>query len=59
MVRNRAEIVLFDRLPGYSLLRSLTRRLAGRGEDLISRWGSGSNELVAAMRREGGLREVS
>ena len=32
-VRERLEIVFFERLPGYGLLRSLTQRLAGdRGE---------------------------
>ncbi len=28
-VRERMEIVFFERLPGYSLLRSLTQRMAG------------------------------
>ena len=113
--RERLEMVFFERLPGYGLLRSLTQRLAGDSEghtwmpalvDLedglvpafiieelddgrftvfvpsvptplagavyvfprervhlvdvpftqairsISRWGSGSKDLVAAMRRE-------
>jgi uncharacterized membrane protein len=113
--RERMEMVFFERLPGYGLLRSLTQRLAGDSEghtwqpalvDLedalvpafiieeladgrftvfvpsvptplagavyvfprervhlvevpftqaiqsISRWGSGSKDLVAAMRRE-------
>jgi len=31
-VRERLERVLFERLPGYSLLRSLTQRMAGDGE---------------------------
>ncbi len=115
-VRERVERTLFGRLPGYSVLRSLTHRLAGTSdgtawqpamveledalvpsfviEDLadgrctvfvpsvptpfagavyvlsrervhivdvpftqaissISRWGAGSRELVAAMRKEG------
>ena len=32
-VRERLEKVLFERLPGYSLLRSLTQRMAGAGEE--------------------------
>ncbi len=31
--RERLERVLFERLPGYSLLRSLTQRMAGDGEE--------------------------
>jgi uncharacterized membrane protein len=31
-VRERMEMVFFERLPGYGLLRSLTQRLAGDGE---------------------------
>lgn len=113
--RERMEVALFGRLPGYGLLRSLTQRLAGDSEEStwmpalidieealvpgfiiealddgrftvfvpsvptplagavyvlspervhildipftqavksISRWGSGSRELVAAMRKE-------
>jgi uncharacterized membrane protein len=113
--RERMEVALFGRLPGYALLRSLTQRLAGDSEEStwmpalieieealvpgfiievlddgrftvfvpsvptplagavyvmspervhildipftqavksISRWGSGSGELVAAMRKE-------
>jgi uncharacterized membrane protein len=113
--RERMEVALFGRLPGYALLRSLTQRLAGDSEEStwmpalidieealvpgfiievlddgrftvfvpsvptplagavyvmrpervhildipftqavksISRWGSGSRELVAAMRKE-------
>lgn len=113
-VRERMEMVFFERLPGYGLLRSLTQRLAGDSEEgawtaalveieealvpafiietlddgrftvfvpsvptpfagavyiltadrvhiidvpfthavrTISRWGSGSKELVAAMQR--------
>ena len=115
-VRERVEKVFFERLPGYALLRSLTQRLAGQGEEqawqpalaeiedalvpafiieelddgrytifvpsvptpfagavyvlrrervhileipftqavsAISRWGSGSRDLVAAMRMTG------
>jgi len=114
-VRERMEIVFFERLPGYGLLRSLTQRLAGNTDEeawkpalveieealvpafiiealddgrftvfvpsvptplagavyvlrpervhildipftqaisSISRWGSGSRDLVAAMRKE-------
>ncbi len=32
-VRERIERVFFDRLPGYGLLRSLTQRLAGDGDE--------------------------
>ena len=32
-IRERMERVFFERLPGYSLLRSLTQRLAGDGEE--------------------------
>ena len=32
-VRERLERVFFERLPGYGLLRSLTQRLAGDGEE--------------------------
>jgi uncharacterized membrane protein len=31
-VRERMEVVFFERLPGYGLLRSLTQRLAGDSE---------------------------
>lgn len=31
--RERMEMVFFERLPGYGLLRSLTQRLAGDGEE--------------------------
>ena len=117
--RERLERTLVERLPGYALFRSLTQRLAGRGEanvwkpalaviedalvpafiveecedgrftvfvpsvptplagavyilsrdrvhplDIsftqaiksVSRWGSGSKELVAAMKTENGLK---
>ena len=116
-LRERIEKVFFERLPGYGLLRSLTQRLAGEGEEqtwqpalaeiedalvpafiieelddgrftvfvpsvptpfagavyvlaaervhildipftkaisAVSRWGSGSKDLVAAMRVPGG-----
>jgi len=118
-IRERIEKTLFERLPGYALLRSLTQRLAGQGEEnvwkpalveiedalvpafiieeledgrftifvpsvptpfagavyilspervhpldipftqavqSVSRWGSGSKELVAAMKTEGALK---
>ena len=32
-VRERVEMVFFERLPGYGLLRSLTQRLAGDSEE--------------------------
>ena len=32
-VRERMEMVFFDRLPGYSLLRSLTQRMAGDSDE--------------------------
>jgi uncharacterized membrane protein len=32
-VRERIEVVFFERLPGYGLLRSLTQRLAGEGDE--------------------------
>lgn len=118
-IRERIEKTLFERLPGYALLRSLTQRLAGQGEEnvwkpalaeiedalvpafiieeledgrftifvpsvptpfagavyilsrervhpldipftqaiqSVSRWGSGSKELVAAMKTESNLK---
>ena len=118
-IRERIEKTLFERLPGYALLRSLTQRLAGQGEEnvwkpalveiedalvpafiieeledgrftifvpsvptpfagavyilspervhpldipftqavqSVSRWGSGSKDLVAAMKTEGALK---
>ena len=118
-IRERIEKTLFERLPGYALLRSLTQRLAGQGEEnvwkpalveiedalvpafiieeledgrftifvpsvptpfagavyilspervhpldipftqavqSVSRWGSGSKDLVAAMETEGALK---
>jgi uncharacterized membrane protein len=117
-VRERLEVAFFERLPGYGVLRSLTQRLAGNGDEdawrpalveledalvpafvieeladgrftifvpsvptpfagavyvlarervhildvpvtqavsSISRWGSGSKDLVAAMRKDNGL----
>ena len=34
-IRERTEKTLFERLPGYALLRSLTQRLAGQGEENV------------------------
>src|SRR5262245_5853308 len=34
-LRERLETALFDRLPGYALVRSLTQRLAGQGEEHV------------------------
>jgi uncharacterized membrane protein len=34
-LRERIEKSLFERLPGYALLRSLTQRLAGREEENV------------------------
>ena len=34
-IRERIEKTLFERLPGYALLRSLTQRLAGQGEENV------------------------
>ena len=117
VVRERLERTFFERIPGYALVRSLTQRLAGQGEEsawkpalveiedalvpafiieelddgrltvfvpsvptplagavyildrarvhaldvpftqaigTVSKWGSGSRELVAAMQRDSG-----
>jgi len=35
VVRERLEVVLFERLPGYGLLRSLTQRLAGDSDESV------------------------
>ena len=42
-VRERMEKVFFERLPGYGLLRSLTQRLAGDGEEQHLAAGTGGN----------------
>jgi uncharacterized membrane protein len=34
-VRERAEKTLFERIPGYALVRSLTQQLAGRSDDKV------------------------
>jgi len=120
-IRERIERVFFERMPGYTLLRSLTQRLAGKDEEnvwkpalaeieealvpafiieeledgrftvfvpsvptplagavyilspervhpldvpftqavkSVSRWGSGSKELVAAMKKDAGARHL-
>ena len=46
-VRERMEIVLFERLPGYGLLRSLTQRLAGDSEE--SAWQPALAEIEDAL----------
>ena len=38
-IRERIEKSLFERLPGYALVRSLTQRLAGQGEENVFREG--------------------
>ena len=46
-VRERLEKVFFERLPGYSLLRSLTQRLAGDSEE--SAWQPALVEIEDAL----------
>ena len=46
-VRERMEMVFFERLPGYGLLRSLTQRLAGDSEE--STWQPALVELEDAL----------
>jgi uncharacterized membrane protein len=46
-LRERMERVLFERLPGYGLLRSLTQRLAGDGEE--SAWQPALVEIEDAL----------
>ncbi len=46
-VRERMEIVFFERLPGYGLLRSLTQRLAGDSEE--NTWQPALVELEEAL----------
>ena len=45
--RERIEVVFFERLPGYGLLRSLTQRLAGDSEE--STWQPALVELEDAL----------
>ncbi len=46
-VRERMEVVFFERLPGYGLLRSLTQRLAGDSEE--SAWMPALVEIEDAL----------
>ena len=46
-VRERVEVVFFERLPGYGLLRSLTQRLAGDSEE--STWQPALAEIEDAL----------
>jgi uncharacterized membrane protein len=46
-LRERMEIVFFERLPGYGLLRSLTQRLAGDSEE--SAWQPALAEIEDAL----------
>ena len=46
-VRNRLEVVFFERLPGYALLRSLTQRLAGDGGETA--WRPAMAEIEDAL----------
>jgi uncharacterized membrane protein len=46
-IRERIEKSLFDRLPGYGLFRSLTQRLAGKGEENV--WKPALAEIEDAL----------
>ena len=46
-VRERLEVVFFERLPGYGLVRSLTQRLAGDSEE--STWQPALAEIEDAL----------
>ncbi len=46
-IRERVEKTLFERLPGYALLRSLTQRLAGQGEENV--WKPALAEIEDAL----------
>jgi len=46
-IRERAEKALFERLPGYALIRSLTRRLAGESQE--SAWQPALAEIEDAL----------
>jgi uncharacterized membrane protein len=46
-LRERIETSLFDRLPGYALLRSLTQRLAGQAEENV--WQPALAEIEEAL----------
>jgi hypothetical protein len=47
VLRERIEKSLFDRLPGYALLRSLTQRLAGKDEENV--WQPALAEIEEAL----------
>jgi len=47
VVRERMEMSLFGRLPGYALLRSLTQRLAGKSEENV--WKPALAEIEDAL----------
>lgn len=46
-VRERLETSLFARLPGYALLRSLTQRISGQGQD--NEWKPAMVEIEDAL----------
>jgi len=46
-IRERIEKSLFDRLPGYALIQSLTQRLAGRDEENV--WQPALAEIEEAL----------
>jgi uncharacterized membrane protein len=46
-IRERIEVSMFERLPGYALLRSLTQRLAGKSEE--SAWKPALVEIEDAL----------
>jgi len=47
--RERAERLLFERIPGYALLRSLTQRLAGNSNDNEDVWKPALVEIEDAL----------
>ena len=47
VLRERLETSLFDRLPGYALVRSLTQRLAGNAEEHV--WQPALAEIEEAL----------
>jgi uncharacterized membrane protein len=46
-IRNRMDVVFFERLPGYGVLRSLTQRLAGDGDEAA--WKPALAEIEEAL----------
>lgn len=48
-VRERLERLLFERIPGYALLRSLTQRLAGKSNDKEDVWKPALVEIEDAL----------